>query len=279
MSYNIVIDSCGELFPEMKEDKRFKTASLEIDVDDHHIIDDETFNQLELLRLISESPNVPKSSCPSPEKYLEGFDKDAEHNYAVTLSSNLSGSYNSAELGKQLFLEEYPGKEVYVFDSRSASVGETLIGLKVKELEAENLSFQEIVDKTESYIKEMKTYFVLETLETLRKNGRLSNLKAFIANTLNIKPVMGADDEGKIEQLDQARGMKKALDKMVDHIIENTENPEEKVLAIAHCNCMLRAIELKKHILGQAGFKDVVIVDTAGISTMYANDGGIIVVV
>ena len=125
----------------------------------------------------------------------------------------------------------------------------------------------------------MNTFFVLETLETLRKAGRLSNLKALVANTLNIKPVMGSTKEGMIQQLGQARGMKKALNKMVEDMLKVTKNCENRVLAIAHCNCPERAEFVKEAIEKVAKFKKIVIVNTAGVSSMYANDGGLIMAV
>ena len=94
----------------------------------------------------------------------------------------------------------------------------------------------------------MNTFFVIETLETLRKAGRLSGLKAFVANTLNIKPVMGSTKEGTIQQLGQARGMKKALSKMVEDMLKVTKNCENRVLAISHCNCPERAQFVKDTI-------------------------------
>ena len=125
----------------------------------------------------------------------------------------------------------------------------------------------------------MNTFFVLETLETLRKAGRLSNLKALVANTLNIKPVMGSTKEGMIQQLGQARGMKKALNKMVEDMLKVTKNCQNRVLAIAHCNCPERAQFVKEAIEKVAKFKKIVIVNTAGVSSMYANDGGLIMAV
>ena len=151
--------------------------------------------------------------------------------------------------------------------------------MKVQECEEAGLSFEDTVAKTEQYIDGQTTYFVLETLETLRKNGRLSNLKAFVANTLNIKPVMGSTPDGLICQLGQARGMKKALKKMVEEVVSGLKDSENRVLAISHCNCPQRAKEVKEEILKLAKFKKVVVVDTAGISSMYANDGGVIMAV
>lgn len=279
MSYKIVVDSCGELPEKLKKDGHFENVPLEIFVDDYRIIDDDTFNQQDFLKKVAASPNCPKSSCPSPERYMKAYDCQADHVYAVTLSAKLSGSYNSAELGKNLYLEENGEKQIHVFDSKSASVGETLIAMKIQECEEAGMSFGEVIDKVDAYIAEIDTYFVLESLEALRKNGRLSNLKAFVASALNIKPVMGSTDEGDICQLDQARGVSRALDKMIRVMFDRVQDCENRILAIAHCNCPKRAIALVEKIQSMARFKDIFVVDTAGISSMYASDGGIIMVV
>lgn len=279
MSYKIVVDSCGELPEKLKKDGHFQTVSLELFVDDYHVTDDENFNQKEFLRKVKESPNCPKSACPSPEAYREAYDCEADHVYAVTLSAQLSGSYNSAELGRNLYLEENGEKKIHVFDSKSASIGETLIAMKIQECEEAGCSFEEVVEKVDAYIAQQDTYFVLETLETLRKNGRLSNIKAFVASALNIKPVMGATPEGTICQLSQARGMGKALDKMVAAMLAKVKNPEQKILAISHCNCPERAQMIMEKVKSLGKFKDVFVIDTAGISSMYANDGGVIMAV
>lgn len=279
MSYKIVVDSCGELPEKLKEDGHFQTVSLELFVDDYHVTDDEHFNQKEFLRKVKESPNCPKSACPSPEAFQEAYDCEADHVYAVTLSAQLSGSYNSAELGKNLYLEEKGEKKIHVFDSKSASIGETLIAMKIQEYEEAGCSFEEVVAKVDAYIAEQNTYFVLETLETLRKNGRLSNIKAFVASALNIKPVMGSTSEGSICQISQARGMGKALDKMVTTLLSRVKNPEQKILAISHCNCPERAQTILEKVKSLGKFKDVFVIDTAGISSMYANDGGVIMAV
>ena len=248
MSYKIIIDSCGELTDSMKACGHFESAALKMMIDDYAIVDDETFDQADFLKKTAESQNCPKSSCTSPEVYMEGFDSDADHAYAVTLSAELSGSYNSAVLGMNLLKEKHPEKKIHVFNSRSASVGETLIGLKIQECEEAGMSFEEVVDTVETYIDSQTTWFVLENLDTLRKNGRLSAVKAFVASALKIKPVMSATNEGVIIQIDQARGINKALVKMVDYIVEKIEHPEERILAISHCNCRERAAVSYTHL-------------------------------
>lgn len=278
--YKIIIDSCGELTEEMKADGHFASVALELDVDDVRIKDDETFDQADFIRRVKASKKGPKSSCPSPESYMMAYEGDAKNVYAVTLSGNLSGSYNSAMLAVNLYKDEHEdNKNIHVFNSCSASVGETLIGLKIKECEEAGMSFEEVVKTVDEYIEQQNTFFVLESLETLRKTGRLSNIKAIVASTLNIKPVMGATPEGTICQLGQARGMKKALAKMIEEMTAVTKNCENKILAIAHCNCPDRALYVKELVENVAKFRDIIILDTRGVSTMYANDGGIILVV
>lgn len=277
MSYKIVVDSCCELPEELKHDPRYEIVPLTLIVgDSYERLDDDGFDQKEFLRAVAECPVSPKSACPSPEKYMEAYRTDADHVYVVTLSSKLSGSYNSAVLGKNLYHETYGEKQIYVVDSRSASCGETQIAMQIARWEDEGMGYEEITEKIEKFTDGMHTYFVLDNLDTLRKNGRLSGVKALVASTLSIKPVM-AGDQGSIVQLGQSVGIKKALAKMVDHVVRDVVDAEKKCLMITHCNNPERANSVKEQILSKVKFKDVLIMDTAGISSMYANDGGVIV--
>lgn len=279
MDYKIIVDSCGELTEEMKKSGIFESAALSMEVGGERIVDDETFDQAAFLAKVAAASECPKSSCPSPEAYMDKYNCEAERVYVVTLSAELSGSHNSAELGRNLYIEEYGEKQIYVFNSKSASIGETLIALKVQECEEAGMGFEQVVETVNAYIEEQNTFFVLENLDTLRKNGRLTGLKSLVAGALNIKPVMGATPEGTICQLGQARGMKKALAKLMDHVVEGTVNGKEKILAISHCNCPQRAQEVQRLLMERMEVKSSFILDTAGISSMYANDGGIIIVV
>ena len=147
MSYKIVVDSCCELPEEFLKDDRFKSIPLGLQVGEYHILDDESFNQAEFLKKMAECPECPRSSCPSPELFKEAYRTDAEHVYAVTLSSHLSGSYNSAVLGKDLYHEKYGDKQIHVIDSESASCGELQIVYKLIELEEQVLPFETIVEQ------------------------------------------------------------------------------------------------------------------------------------
>ena len=277
MSFHIVADSCCELTADMKKRGNIEIAPLTLEVGGESILDDETFDQKYFLKRVAECPECPKSACPSPDYFRKSFLNGAERCYAVTLSAQLSGSYNSAVLGANLAQEENEDLKIHVFNSRSASIGETLIVKKIVECEEAGMSFERVVETVELYISTQNTYFVLENLETLRKNGRLSKTKALVASALKIKPVMGATPEGDIVQLDQARGINKALMKMVDAIVNDAQHVENKALAISHCNCPARAEMVKEALLERLAVQDVFVLDTQGVSSMYANDGGIII--
>ncbi len=279
MSYRIVVDSGCDVTQEMKSDPRIVTAPLVLQVGDEHMIDDDTFNQKEYLKKVAACPTVAKTACPSPGAWNDLFDCDKDRIYAVTISSQLSGSYNSAQLGRNMMLEDEPDKKIYVFDAKTVSCGQALIVMKIQECEEAGMSFEETIAAVEKYIESQKTWFVLEDLETLRKNGRLSNLKAKVASVLSIKPVMTSTPEGSIEQLTQCRGMNKALIKMVENIAETKTSPEDKILGIAHCNCPDRAQMVADALRARMNLKGLFIVDTRGLSSTYANDGGIIIVV
>ena len=276
MSYLILCDSCADFTPEIEADSHFLRIPLTLHIGEEDIIDDETFDQKEFLKKVAEYPECPKSSCPSPEKYMKYFDQ-ADDIYIVTLSANLSGSYNSAELAKKMYLDEHGDKNIYVFNSRSASAGESLIALEISKRAQNNMPFGQIVTEVEDFISTMGTKFILENFEILRKNGRLSNMTAMIVTALNIKLVMKATKDGQIDKYSQARGMKKAIEKLADAICDDAFDSTNRTLYITHCNNPERAELIKEAVLRKIRFKDVIIAETGGVSSLYAADGGVIV--
>lgn len=279
MNYKIIGDSCLDLTQELKKNPHFQMIPLTLQVDETQVTDDDSFDQASFLKLVKNSPNCPKTACPSPEMFKEAFECEVDMIFVITLSEHLSGTYNSAVLGKKIYEEEHGQddreKKIAVLDSLSASAGELNLALFIRNLCEQELSFEEIVEKVTAFRDGMVTYFVLETLDTLRKNGRLTGLQAFFATALNIKPVMGADS-GVIIKLDQARGISKALAKMCEIAVKNAGRTEDKVVVIAHCNNAQRAEAVKQEICSRAVFKAVVITETAGVATVYAGDGGIV---
>ena len=282
MTYKIIGDSCLDLTEELKKDPGFQMIPLTLQVGNVQVIDDETFDQSAFIEMVKACPECPKTACPSPESFKKAYEEaDADVVFVITLSNHLSGSYNSAVLAKELYEEEKKEagepvtKKIAVIDSLSASSGELDQALYIRDLCEQGLDFETVAEMAEAYSHRMKTYFVLETLDTLRKNGRLSGLQAFFATALNIKPVMGAE-EGVIIKLDQARGINKALQRMCDIAVKETGDTSGKRVVICPVNHQERALYVKAELEKRASFKEIVITEAAGVATVYANDGGII---
>ena len=276
MSFKIIVDSCCDLTPAQLREECFVKVPLPIRVGSHTIVDDDTFDQGELLWRMKESETAPQSACPSPMQYLEAFDCGADDLYVVTLSALLSGSHNAAAQARSIWLEDHPGANVHIFNSCSASAGEVLVALRIQELAQSGMDFTTVVDQVSRYINEMQTYFVLETLDNLRKAGRLTRVQSIVTSTLRIKLLMGATPEGEICKKGQAMSVKQALNKMVALMADDLKHVGKR-LSIVHCNCLERAFYVKELAMKQCRFDEILVSDTGGIATMYANDGGIVV--
>lgn len=274
MKFKIVADSSCDLNEDLEKIMDVELVPFKIDVEDEAFIDDENMDVNALIKAMHDSPNPIKTSCPSPGDFAQKY-KDADNIFVVTISEQLSGTFNSALLAKKMIMEEFPNKFIHVFNSRSASVGETLVSMKIHEYIEDKISNSQIVEKVESFIDEMRTYFISEDLSNLIKNGRISKTQGLIANVLNIKPIMGSTPDGNIEALDKVRGSKKAFKRLVEIIGETGVNFQDRILAISHANALQKALDLKED-LKKYNFKDIIIVETKGLSTAYVNDGGVI---
>ncbi|GLC28825.1 DegV family protein [Clostridium omnivorum] len=276
MPIKIVADSSCDLNDDLREKMNITLVPLTLELEDKAYIDDDNLDLKTYLKHMAECKTSPKTACPSPDDYINSY-KGEESVFVVTLSSKLSGSYNSAELARNIYIDDIGNKFIHVFDSLSASVGQTLVSIKIHDLAKLNISELEIVEKVNNYIKEMKTFFLLESLEHLAKAGRLNPIIAKVASMLSIKPIMGSTDEGTIRLVEKSRGYKKAFSRFVDIIGEEGKNLEDKILGIAHCNCLDRALSFKEEVLKKYNFKDIVIVDMNGLSSTYADDGGLVI--
>lgn len=276
MSFKIVVDSCCDLTPQMRKDPCFVKVPLSIRSNGSIFVDDDTLDQADLLWAMRQSEDAPSTACPSPQAYLDAFQGSAEDVYVVTLSALLSGSHNSAEQARVLLEEEHPECNVHVFNSCSASSGEVLTALKIQELASSGMPFKRVVREVEQFIYQMQTLFVLESLDNLRKNGRLTKLQAVVTSALKIKLLCGATPEGEICKLGQALSMKQALAKLVDRIAADPDH-KGRTVAICHCNCLDRAFQVKQQIEAKCQAGKILILEAGGITTVYANDGGIVV--
>lgn len=276
MSFKIIVDSGCDMTPQMVKDPCFVKVPLTIFSNGSTFVDDETFDQADLLWSMKQSGDAPTTSCPAPQAYLDAFRCGAEDIYVVTLSALLSGSHNCARQAQVLLEEDAPEVNVHVFNSCSAVSGETLIALKIKELADSGMPFKKVVREVEQFIARMKTLFVLEDLENLRKNGRLTRLQAIVTGALRIKLFCHATPEGEIGKIGQALTTKQALVKMVDRAAADPDHVG-RTLVIGHCSCLERAFQVKEMVESKCKFGNTLFVEAGGITTVYANDGGIVI--
>lgn len=278
MEIQIIADSCCDLTPTLRRVLRVRTASLTIRVDDGEFIDDENLDIPALMAAMKQSANAPTTACPAPEAYAAMM-AQAPMTFVVTLSSRLSGSYNAACVGRDMALEADPSLKICVLDSESASAGETRIVMLLRDLIDAGLAFEEIEQRARAFIAPMRTRFVLEDLSHLVKNGRISKMAGFVGTVLNLRPLMADNGHGEIVCLEKIRGTANAMKKLVEHVAAETADAARAsiVPVLSYCNCAPRALELQKNLLAScAALKDVIMVPTGGISTVYADDGGVV---
>ena len=276
----ILADSCCDLSPELLKKTQARVAPLTITIDDKHYVDDGTVDIPPYLAAMKASKNPVRSACPSPDLYAEDIRATEGDCFIVTLSSKLSGSHNAASLGVQLAQEDLPEKKVHVFDSESASAGETYLALMIHDLIAAGKTFEQIVEIVEEKIRSMHTLFVLDSLDNLVKNGRISKTVALLANVLSIRLLMSDDGHGAIKNISKARGIKGALSQMVETCRKHTEGlaAASQRLVISYCNCPDRASTLSYMIREKCpAIGEIVMTPTSALSSMYANDGGIVI--
>lgn len=276
----ILADSCCDLSPELLKKTQARVAPLTITIDDTHYVDDGTVDIPPYLAAMKASKNPVRSACPSPDLYAEDIKAAEGDCFIVTLSSRLSGSHNAAALGAQLAEEDMPEKKVHVFDSESASAGETYLALMIHDLIAAGKSFEQIVEAVEEKIRSMHTLFVLDSLDNLVKNGRISKAVALLANVLSIRLLMSDDGHGAIKNISKARGIKGALGQMVETCRKHTEGlaTASQRLVISYCNCPERARQVRDMIREKCpAIGEIVMTPTSALSSMYANDGGVVI--
>ena len=252
---------------------------LRITIDGKTYSDDGTLNTIWLLSAMRGSKTLPVTACPSPAEYAEAMSGEDDV-FVVTLSSELSGSYQSAVLGAEM--KKGSGR-VHVFNSQSASAGQSRITFEIADMISRGLTFEQIVAEGEEFVRDMKTFFVLQSLDSLIKAGRMGKITGSLATFMQLRPIMSDDGTGGIMLFEKARGTKNAIDKLVNIIGAQEEKMRlagrpKKPLCISHCNCPELALDLKKKILEKCpGITDVGILPTGGLSTFYAFDGGIVV--
>lgn len=272
----IIVDSCCDLNRDLIEEFNIDVVPLTIEFGDCIYRDDENLDMDAFLNNMRSTKERIRTSCPSPNDFMEKF-KGPDSTFVVTLSSALSGTNRSACIAKKMYFEEFGEKFIHVFDSFSASIGETIIAMKIGEFIKNGYDELGIVEKVNEYIKGMKTFFMLESFDNLVKAGRVNPIVAKITSALSVKPIMAGTAEGTIKLYEKVIGAKRAFKRFVDVIEEQELKLEDRILGISHCNCLDKALQFKEEAQKRYNFKDIVIMETRGISSVYANEGGIVI--
>ena len=280
MSVHLIVDSCCDLDFKLKERLQCDIVPLKVRVGTGpELRDNGTVDIPALLADMAKSKQGASSSCPSVEEYAECMRRYDEC-FVVTLSDKLSGSYNAARVAAEMVAEDAPEKKIHVFNSKSASAGEAQIALFLQEQLEAGLGFEDIVPLTDDYIAHMRTLFVLEDLGNMVKNGRISKVSGLIASALSLCPVMGENGDGDIKLVAKARGMQHSLRKLAEIVSEMNASTAARSmrLILAYCNCPDRAEALKRDLLEKcAALREVILVPTGALSTIYANNGGVVI--
>jgi len=268
----IVADSSADLL--QLENIPFAVAPLKIVTERKEFVDDANLDPQEMVAWFDSYKGKSKTSCPNPQDWIDAFG-DAREVFCVTITSGLSGSYNSAVAAKQMYEAENPDAKVYVLDSLSA--GPELV-LHIEELVRcirEDMPFVEICQRIEEYKKRCGLVFMLGSLKNFAANGRVSPAIATIAGVLNIRIVGKASDAGTLEPMHKCRGEARSLSAMLEHML--TEGLHKGKVRIAHCLNSSAAEALKEKLLAAVPNVQVTIHKLRGLCSYYAEKGGLLV--
>ena len=275
MTWKIVADSGCDYrqLPNLAIDTEFISVPLTIQVADQIFIDDANLNIDHMMETMYATSEASKSACPSPDDYLRAFD-GAKHIFVVTITGTLSGSQNSAQLAKNIYLEDHPDTKIHVIDSLSAGGEVDLLVEKLNDLIEQGLSFEEVVQAITAYQEKTKLLFVLAKVDNLVKNGRLSKLIGAVVGLLNIRMVGEASETGTLELLQKARGAKKSLQAAYEEIIKGGYAGGRIVMAHRSNEKFCQQLsELLREKYPQANIK---IIPTSGLCSFYAEEGGLL---
>ncbi len=272
MAYRIIADSSSNILT--SEDASYKCVPLKIITDEKEYIDDITLDTEAMISDLQQYSDVSKTSCPNVADWKESFGEEDDI-FCVTITSNLSGSYNAASLAVQDYLEEHPDKRALVIDTLSTGPENALVIEKLQELTKQNLSFDEIENKIKEYMNKLHLIFSLESLRNLANNGRCSKAVAGLAGILNIRVVGQASEEGTLEITNKVRGTKNALSTIFENMLKNGYNGGN--VRIHHCQNESAAKTLAERIKTAFPKASIQIALCAGLCSFYAEAGGLLI--
>lgn len=279
MTWNIVSDSsCDLRMAAFESDRvRFETVPLRIQVGEREFLDNDDLVVPDLLDAMSQEKSASSTACPSPAAFARAFEA-GDCTECFTISSNLSGTYNSAVMGREMVLEEHPEKKVCIIDSKATAGAMVLLIRRAKELmEADEAGdFEDICDQLRLYQAALRTCFTLENFDNLIKNGRMRPLVGTLLHSLGIHVIADATPQGTIHVADKARGEAKTY-KTITALMKSSKDCTGAEVVISHCENMAGALKLKQQILEDLPVKSVDVLSCRGLTSFYAMEKGLII--
>lgn len=277
MGIKIITDSACDLSREYIDNNNIGLLSLVLNLNGEIIKDDlgKTLSYKDFYGQMREgaTPTTSQVNAHEFEEEFINYVKNGDSIICITLSSSLSGTFNSANIARNNILEEYPDANILVVDSLSVASGQGLLVVKACEMRDRGLSAEEIVSWLEENKNKVIHSFIVDSLNHLKRGGRISGATAAIGGLLNIKPSLYIDDEGKVMQGEKIKGKKKVLKFLVNEVKEKAVNSENETLYICHGDCLEDAETLKNMILEEVKFKDVVINYVGNVIGAHAGPG------
>ena len=270
MKIKIIADSSADLLSMDGID--FESVPLTINSTDNEYVDDSLLDVERMVKELSLYKGKSGTSCPSVGSWLDSFEGYDEI-YVVTITGKLSGSYNSANAAKSMYLEENPNAKIHIFDSYSTGPEMLLLIEKIHELVNLGYEFNEVVDQAIKYLNSTELYFSLESLHNLAQNGRVSKLSEVAAKILNIK-VIGKALDGQLQLLNKSIGSKRAFATLTEHILKTYKGGK---MRISHVNNLALANKIKEFFINLFKDIDVKIYNSRGLVGFYAEEGGVLV--
>ena len=278
MTWKIAADSSCDLRDGLEPlpGLSFDIVPLKIRVGLVEFVDDCRLDLPAFKRALAGFDGPTSSACPSPEEWAKSFG-EADCSVAVTMTSALSGTFNSAVIGRRMALEQDPSKKILVLDTKSTSGQMVLVIKKVRELIARGLPFGEVAREAVAYNRSLHLLFTLSTFDNLVKNGRMNKLVGMVASKLGIRIVAEASREGKIEVLYKVRGQSRALDTLVAEMKRHKPDLGDGEVVVSHCNNLLGVRYLEEEIHKAFPNARVTVMETQGLTSYYAEETGILV--
>ena len=276
MSIKIIADSTCYLPQEYIDKYKISIASLNVLINGNSYRETDLSNDW-FYNEMAKSSTIPTSSQPSIEELyniVESIVKNGDDVVGIFLSSDMSGTFSTSNLVKNMIIENYPNAKIVMIDSRSNCMQAGFAVLEAAKAANENKSLDEVVSIANNVIKNSKFIFVPETLDYLKKGGRIGSAAALLGSLLQIKPILTVED-GKTTVFTKVRTKKKAIDKIVNTVLEQNLKSPIKGIIVHHINCQSEGQELADRLKNSLGLENVKIQSIGPIIGLHVGPGSI----